>query len=150
MAKEIERKFLVKDNSFTMLTSEKRHIRQAYLSVSPESTVRIRVCDDRAWITVKGKNSGAVRDEWEYPIPENDAEEMALRLTGGWTIDKTRHIVMYRGFCWEVDVFHGRHEGLIVAEVELPDETIESPLPPFIGKEVTGNPAYYNSVLSVR
>lgn len=150
MAKEIERKFLVKDNSFTMLTSEKRHIRQAYLSVSPESTVRIRVCDDRAWITVKGKNSGAVRDEWEYPIPENDAEEMALRLTGGWAIDKTRHIVMYRGFRWEVDVFHGRHEGLIVAEVELPDETIEPPLPPFIGKEVTGNPAYYNSVLSVR
>lgn len=148
MAKEIERKFLVKDNSFTMLTSEKRHIRQAYLSVRPESTVRIRVCDDRAWITVKGKNSGAVRDEWEYLIPENDAEEMALRLTGGWAIDKTRHIVMYRGFRWEVDVFHGRHEGLIVAEVELADETIEPPLPPFIGKEVTGNPAYYNSVLS--
>lgn len=150
MAKEIERKFLVKDNSFTMLTSKKRHIRQAYLSVSPESTVRIRVCDDRAWITVKGKNSGAVRDEWEYPIPENDAEEMALRLTGGWAIDKTRHIVMYRGFRWEVDVFHGRHEGLIVAEVELPDETIEPSLPSFIGKEVTGDPAYYNSVLSVR
>ncbi|MCM1052000.1 MAG: CYTH domain-containing protein [Paenibacillus sp.] len=150
MAKEIERKFLVKDNSFTMMTSEKRHIRQAYLSVSPESTVRIRVSDDRAWITVKGKNSGAVRDEWEYPIPENDAEEMALRLTGGWAIDKTRHIVMYCGFCWEVDVFHGRHEGLIVAEVELPDETIKPPLPPFIGKEVTGDPAYYNSVLSVR
>lgn len=150
MAKEIERKFLVKDNSFTLLTSEKRHMRQAYLSVVPESTVRVRVCDGQGWITIKGRNSGAVRDEWEYPVPVKDAEEMACSLAGGWAIDKTRHIVMYEGFRWEVDVFHGRHAGLIVAEVELPDASVEPPLPPFIGEEVTGDPAYYNSVLSKR
>lgn len=148
MAKEIERKFLVKDNSFDLSATERRHVRQTYLSARPEATVRLRVCDDRAWITVKGRNAGAVRDEWEYEIPVADAEDMASRLTGGWSIDKTRCIVIHGGRRWEVDVFHGRHEGLILAEVELEDAGAAVEIPPFIGEEVTGDPRYYNSVLS--
>lgn len=97
MGKEIERKFLVKDNSFIQMTTELLHICQTYISDKPEATVRIRVCDDHAWITVKGKNDGAVRDEWEYAIPVNDAMEMAERLAGGWNIDKTRYVVIYEG-----------------------------------------------------
>ena len=150
MAKEIERKFLVKDNSFDNMTTRRRYIRQTYISDRPEATVRLRVLDDRAYLTVKGKNSGAVRDEWEYEIPVTEAEEMAARLSGGWSIDKVRHIVMYAGRCWEVDVFHGRHEGLVLAEVELEDADALVELPPFVGEEVTGNPAYYNSVLARR
>lgn len=148
MAKEIERKFLVKDNSFAKMATESCDIRQTYLSDRPEATVRLRVRGDRAYMTVKGKNSGAVRDEWEFEIPVADAEEMASRLAGGWSIDKTRHIVPYGGHLWEVDVFHGRHEGLILAEVELDDADAGIELPPFTGREVTGDAAYYNSVLA--
>lgn len=123
-------------------------IRQCYLSDKPEATVRLRVKGDRAFITVKGLTSGAVRDEWEYPIPVADACDMAGRLAGGWSIDKTRFIVEYEGRVWEVDEFHGRHEGLVVAEIELPTSDTPFCKPPFIGPEVTGDPRYYNSVLS--
>lgn len=148
MAKEIERKFLVKDNSFIEMTVASCDIRQTYLSDRPEATVRLRVRGDRAYITVKGKNSGAVRDEWEYEIPVVDAEDMALRLAGGWSIDKTRHIVSFGGRVWEVDLFHGRHEGLTLAEVELDNAADEVELPPFVGLEVTGDAVYYNSNLA--
>lgn len=150
MAKEIERKFLVKDNSFDQMTISRCSIRQAYISDRPEATVRVRVLDDMAYLTLKGLNEGAVRDEWEFGIPAEDAEDMAVRLAGGWSIDKVRNIVMYAGRRWEVDVFHGRHEGLVLAEVELEDADAEVVLPPFVGEEVTGNPAYYNSVLARR
>lgn len=148
MAKEIERKFLVKDDCFDQMTVCRYCIRQAYISDRPEATVRVRVLDDKAFLTLKGRNEGAVRDEWEFEIPVEDAEDMAVRLAGGWSIDKVRHIVMYGGRRWEVDVFKGRHEGLVLAEVELEDAGAEVELPPFIGEEVTGNPAYYNSVLA--
>lgn len=148
MAKEIERKFLVKDNSFAKMATESRDIRQTYLSDRPEATVRLRVRGEQAFITIKGKNCGAVRDEWEYAIPVADAEDMALRLAGGWSIDKTRHIVPYEGRVWEVDVFHGRHAGLVLAEVELDDADAEIVFPPFIGQEVTGDATYYNSNLA--
>lgn len=148
MAKEIERKFLVKDNSFDLMTTRRIVIRQAYLSDKVEATVRVRIFDGHGYLTVKGKNDGAVRDEWEYEIPVSDAEEMAQRLAGGWSIDKVRHIVPYGGFVWEVDVFNGKHSGLILAEVELPSIDSEVTLPPFVSTEVTGDPAYYNSTLA--
>lgn len=148
MAKEIERKFLVTDTSFEALATRQRHIRQAYLSTNPDATVRLRIADSTAFITVKGRNSGSVRDEWEYEIPVSDAEEMAERLCHGFAIDKTRYIVDHEGWKWEIDVFHGRHDGLIVAEVEMPDAGCNPPLPSFIGQEVTGDPRYYNSTLS--
>lgn len=148
MAKEIERKFLVKDNSYAKLAIAVFPIRQAYISSVPEATVRIRVSGRQAWITVKGVNHGAERDEWEYPVPVADAEEMAAALAGGWAIDKTRHIVEFEGWKWEIDEFHGPLSGLTVAEIELPEKGAIPPLPPFVGREVTGDPRYYNSVLA--
>lgn len=148
MAKEIERKFLVTDTSYVRLAQSVRHIRQTYISTNPDATVRLRIADGNAWLTVKGRNSGAVRDEWEYPIPVNDAEEMAERLAGGFAIDKTRYVVDFEGWKWEIDCFHGRHEGLTVAEIEMPSADSNPPLPPFIGKEVTDDPRYYNSTLA--
>lgn len=155
MAKEIERKFLVKDNSYTKTAIESYRIRQTYLSDNPDATVRIRVIENdgddtsgRAWLTVKGRNKGAVRDEWEFEIPVAEAVEMAERLAGSWSIDKTRYIVNYGGRRWEVDEFHGLHAGLVIAEVELPDSSAIVAIPPFVGLEVTGDPRYYNSVLA--
>ncbi|MCM1521206.1 MAG: CYTH domain-containing protein [Muribaculaceae bacterium] len=148
MAKEIERKFLVKDRSYAEMATESRPIKQAYLSVAPAPTVRIRVSGLKAWITIKSLNKGAVRDEWEYYIPLDEAEEMAASLAGGWSIDKVRYIVEYKGWRWEIDEFKGRLDGLTVAEVEMPSATANPPLPPFIGVEVTGDERYYNSSLA--
>lgn len=147
MAKEIERKFLVTDDSYLAMASESHDIRQAYISSRREATVRVRVKDSSAYLTVKGPNNGAIRDEWEYPIPVADAVEMMERLTDGRFLHKTRYIVDYEGLPWEVDVFHGALSGLCVAEVEVPAADTPLTLPPFIGREVTGNADYYNSNL---
>lgn len=144
MGLEIERKFLTKDNSYRLIAESVKTIEQAYLSVYPAPTVRLRLIDGiRAFITIKSKNQGAVRNEWEYEVPANDAKAMFenLHLTGH--ISKTRYVVGP----WEVDEFHGRLEGLVVAEIEL--DTAESPVPSasFIGREVTHDDRYYNSSL---
>ena len=148
MAKEIERKFLVTDTSYIERAESAVRIRQTFLSTNPDATVRLRIAGDKAWITVKGRNAGAVRDEWEYSIPVSDAEEMAERLAGGFAIDKTRYVVDHEGWKWEIDCFHGRHEGLTVAEIEMPSADSNPPLPDFIGREVTGDSRYYNSTLA--
>ena len=132
MAKEIERKFLVTDRSFISQAEAAVSIRQAYISTDPDATVRIRIRDKEAFLTVKGRSSGAIRDEWEYPVPVADAEEMARRLCGGFAIDKTRYIVDHLGWKWEVDLFHGHHEGLILAEIEMPSADSNPPLPPWM------------------
>lgn len=150
MALEIERKFLVKDRSYVEMAISHAEIRQAYISDNVNGTVRVRVRADRAWLTVKGANDGAVRHEWEYEIPVADAEEMARMLAGGWSIEKVRYIVKYGALTWEVDEFHGRHEGLVVAEVELESADTGIDMPGFAGEEVTGDPRYYNSVLAGR
>lgn len=150
MALEIERKFLVKDRSYVEMAISHAEIRQAYISDNVNGTVRVRVRADRAWLTVKGANDGAVRHEWEYEIPVADAEEMARMLAGGWSIEKVRYIVKYGALTWEVDEFHGRHEGFVVAEVELESADAGIDIPGFAGEEVTGDPRYYNSVLAGR
>lgn len=148
MSKEIERKYLVTDDSYRAAAIEIHRITQGYLSRDIDATVRIRVMDDRAFITVKGRNSGVVRDEWEYPIPPQDAIEMLERCAKGTVISKTRYIVPATGnLRWEIDEFHGKHSGLVVAEIELPDQDMMFELPGFIGEEVSGNPSYYNSSL---
>ena len=146
MGLEIERKFLVKNDSFKDIAISHSNIRQGYLSREPERTVRIRIKDDRGFITVKGKNSGAVRLEFEYEIPFADAEKM-LGLCSGKILDKTRYNVKFGGYLWEIDVFHGLDEPLTVAEIELPSADASFEIPDFIGEEVTGNPRYYNSML---
>ena len=145
MAKEIERKFLVENANFEAFSTRSYEITQGYLSRRVDATVRVRIRDDKAFLTVKGRNQGIVRDEWEYEIPVSDARDMLDRCAEGAVLSKTRHIVPFEGHVWEVDVFHGSHEGLVVAEVELPSDDAEFPLPSFVGKEVTGDPRYYNS-----
>ena len=146
MAKEIERKFLVIGNGWRE-NAVGTHYRQGYLNSVKERTVRIRTINDKAFLTVKGKNDGAVRDEWEYSIPVADAEGMLERCAQGSVISKTRYIVPEGTYNWEVDEFHGSHEGLVVAEIELPHPDATFRCPDFIGEEVTGNPSYYNSNL---
>ncbi|MCM1028310.1 MAG: CYTH domain-containing protein [Pseudoflavonifractor sp.] len=144
MAKEIERKFLVNDGWEADTTSPGVEIMQAYLSDDPRATVRIRIAGPRAFITVKGlTHSGISRDEWEYPVPLDDAREMIDRC-GKSVLSKTR----FHAGRWEIDIFHEALQGLVVAEIELsrPDE--EFPLPAWIGREVTGDPRYYNSSLA--
>ena len=148
MAKEIERKFLVTDSSYRDMARESIEIRQGYLSRAKEATVRVRTFGPKAYITVKGPNCGAVRSEWDYPVPVSDALDMLSEVTQGDILEKTRYIVDYRGHCWEVDEFHGKHCGLVTAEIELPDADEPFDLPPFAGEEVTGDPRYYNSNLS--
>mgnify|MGYP004446174141 FL=1 len=149
MAKEKERKFLVNSPIFREMAVKKCEIMQAYLSRSVDATIRIRVFNDEARLTVKSKNQGDLRNEWEYTIPREDAEEM-LTLCQEPPLTKTRWIVPYADRLWEVDEFHGPLEGLTVAEIELPEDFGDKPLtdvPEFVGKEVTDNPAYYNSNL---
>lgn len=144
MAKEIERKFLVVNDSFLTLAHTVSHIKQAYLSVNPDATVRVRIRDSKAFITVKSRNKGISRDEWEYPIPVIDAEEMISKCAISPILIKDRYCVGP----WEIDRFHGALEGLTLAEIELPSEASEIDLPSFIGKEVSGDVRYYNSVLA--
>lgn len=147
MSKEIERKFLVINDSYKSMATHSIEIIQGYLSRKIEATVRVRITGDTARLTVKGANSGIVRNEWEYDIPLIDAREMLSDCASGRVISKTRYVVPYGGSVWEVDNFHGDLEGLTVAEIELPDKESDFRLPPFVGREVSGDPAYYNSNL---
>lgn len=148
MGKEIERKFLVTNDSYKEMATRCIEIRQGYLSRAKEATVRVRTYGGKAFLTVKGPNAGAVRNEWEYPVPTTDALEMLREVAQGNVIEKTRYIIDYRGRTWEVDEFHGCHQGLVTAEIELPSEDAPFLRPDFIGEEVTGDLRYYNSNLS--
>lgn len=144
---EIEHKYLV-EGDFMPYVSESHHIVQGYLSDDPCRTVRVRIRDERAFLTIKGKSSqsGLSRYEWEKEIALDEAcELLGLCLPG--TIDKHRHIAVYGGNRWEVDEFHAHLEGLVMAELEVDSEDSVFTLPPFVGKEVTGDQRYYNSQL---
>ena len=149
MATEIEHKYLVIDNSYKALACERHGITQGYLSRERGRTVRVRLVDDHAVITIKGMNQGATRREFEYPIPVDDARQL-LELCEPPIIEKTRHIVMDHSNRWEVDEFHGSLEGFTLAELEIPSEDYRYPLPCFVGENVTDNPQYYNSQLGLK
>jgi len=146
MALEIERKFLVTDDSWKIGATGLR-MSQGYLSNDPERTVRVRIAGEKAWLTIKGKSEGISRAEFEYEIPVSDAGEL-LGLCLPTVIDKTRYEVNFEGHLWEIDVFHGENTGLVVAEVELENEDISPEMPPWIGSEVSGDVRYFNSKLS--
>lgn len=149
MSKEIERKYLVCGSSYRHQAIQKKDMMQGYLSLDPDATVRIRIVGDKAFITVKSRNIGAVRNEWEYPVPVEEAKEMLRSCCKSNLIEKTRYIVEApHNLKWEIDEFHGSLDGLVIAEIELPDEDFEVALPDFIGEDVTGNPRYYNSSLA--
>ena len=149
MAVEIERKFLVKNDSFKKTCFAKKTIKQGYLNSNKNRTVRIRIMDDKAFMTVKGKSNttGTSRFEWEKEIDILDAEELLL-LCEPTSIEKTRFYVKNEEHVFEIDVFFGDNLGLIVAEIELKDEAETFQKPLWIGEEVTGNEKYYNSKLS--
>jgi len=149
MSKEIERKFLVSCSDYRNLAVGKKEMVQGYLSVDPDATVRVRIVDDKAFITIKSRNKGAVRNEWEYSVPAEEARQMLRTCCKSRLIEKTRYLVDANdGLQWEIDEFHGTLDGLVVAEIELPTEDYPVIVPDFIGEEVTGNPRYYNSTLA--
>lgn len=148
MATEIERKFLVTGNGWRELVTQQTKFRQGYLSSNAKATVRVRSMDDeRAFLTIKGASRGMSRAEYEYPLPIADAREM-LVIAEPNVIEKTRHLVPVGGLVWEVDVFGGHHEGLLIAEVELTSEDQHVAIPEWIGREVTDDDRYYNASLS--
>jgi adenylate cyclase len=146
MALEIEHKYLVVNDRYKDVAFKCVTINQGYLNRQPERTVRVRTVDDRGFLTVKGKNKGDVRLEFEYEIPYADAVSL-LKLCEPGIVEKKRYYVDYKGLTWEIDEFHGQREGLVVAEVEIPESGFEYEKPSFIGKNVTGDPRYYNSNL---
>ncbi len=149
MPKEIERKFLVKDDSWRSPDPGKRY-RQGYLSTVKERTVRVRTAGDKGLITVKGISTGATRSEYEYEIPFSDANEMLDQLCERPLIEKTRYRISAGGLVWEVDEFEGDNSGLITAEVELKDENEAVSIPGWVGEEVTGDSRYFNANLVAR
>lgn len=149
MAKEIERKFLVRGDHWRDLATEKLVLRQAYIAAMDDRSVRVRLTNHTlATLTMKiGK--ALIRDEFEYEIPVSDAEEL-LGNAIGLVIEKIRYKVPYKGFVWEVDVFRGAHRGLVVAEVELENESDSPELPEWVGREVTGEYRYSNQALATQ
>ncbi|MCX7747870.1 MAG: CYTH domain-containing protein [Clostridia bacterium] len=146
MGKEIERKFRVVSDSYKN-NAQGILYKQGYLSNASERVVRIRVYNNKGYLTVKAAAVGAVRQEFEYEIPYHDAEEMLNHLCQKPIIEKHRYKIDYCGFTWEVDEFHGENEGLVVAEIELQDENQPFPHPSWLGEEVTHDYRYQNSNL---
>lgn len=145
MGIEIERKFLV-CGEFRAGTP--KLLRQGYLCRDPGRTVRIRLADDQAWVTIKSLTNNLVRQEYEYAIPLADAEEMLL-LCDGPLVEKYRWNIQHQGHLWEVDEFLGANSGLIVAEIELKQSDEAFHLPEWVGEEVSEDHRYHNSQLAI-
>ncbi len=152
MPREIERKFLLKNDAWRALAHRRQRMSQGYLTRGASGasggrvSVRVRIAGDEARLNMKAGGLVASRQEYEYPIPVDEAREL-LALTTGPLIDKTRHFVEHGGFEWEVDEFHGDNLGLVVAELELTREDEAFPTPPWLGIEVTALRRYYNVCL---
>jgi adenylate cyclase len=139
---EIERKFLVADGSWRAQVVRHEHLRDGLISHSAERKVRVRLRADSATLTIKAKRAGIRDVEFEYAIPVSDAREMLASHCGDLVLDKTRYYVPHDGLVWHVDVYEGLLDGVVLAEVELPDENTGLPLPRWVGSEVTGRPEY--------
>ncbi len=146
MAKEIERKYLVKGNQWKTLAQGMVY-RQGYIPTVGKQTVRVRIVGNQGYLTIKGENVGATRSEFEYPIPVQDAAEMLHTLCDRPLIEKTRYKIPQGDLVWEVDEFAGENAGLVIAEVELQEENQQIELPEWIERQVT-DPKYYNSNLA--
>ncbi len=146
MGVEIERKFLVSGQGWEAGATGTRFC-QGYLSTDPDRVVRVRLAGQQAWLTIKNRPEGAVRAEYEYPLPPADARELLDGLCHRPLIDKTRFRVLHAGTLWEVDRFHGDNQGLVLAEIELDSADQHFERPPWLGQEVTDDPRYGNSSL---
>jgi adenylate cyclase len=143
MAIEIERKFLLKDDSWRTQVRASEYLAQGYLG-GTRASVRVRVCGDSAWLNIKSQKKGTTRLEFEYPIPRTDADTLLSELADGPVISKTRHYVDLDAHVFEIDEFDGDNQGLIVAEVELQHADESIPRPQWLGAEVTDDSRYYN------
>ncbi len=147
MGQEIERKFLVRNDTWRTKATRTRY-RQGFLSTEPERTVRVRIAGDRGTLTIKGKTIGATRAEFEYDIPVADAAELLDTLCRRPLIEKVRYVLREGAHTWEVDVFEGDNAGLVVAEIELEAEDEAFERPEWLGEEVSSDRRYANSHLS--
>lgn len=152
MATEIERKFLLKDDSWRAQADVGTPMRQGYLIAAsaqqqPKASVRVRIAGEEANLNIKSATLGVTRQEYEYPIPLHEANEMLDTLADGPLIEKTRYHVPHGGHTWEIDVFSGDNAGLVVAEVELAAADEPFQRPPWLGEEVSDDPRYYNVCL---
>ena len=148
MGKEIEKKFLVNKTKWNSLEKPKgKHLRQGYLMTDPNKTIRVRIAKNSAWITIKGISIGATRLEYEYEIPYIEGIELLDNFAES-ELEKIRYEILYAGKLWEVDVFSGDNDGLIVAEIELQSEDESFQTPEWVAGEVTTESKYYNSSLT--
>ncbi len=146
MPKEIERKFLLKNDNWRSQFTSRKIIKQGYLSTQKERTVRVRVLGEKGFLTIKGETVGMTRLEFEYEIPGDEAKEL-LQLCEKPLIEKERFIVLRGKLNWEIDIFEGDNKGLNLAEVELEDENQKVEMPDWVGEEVTYDSRYFNSNL---
>ncbi len=146
---EIERKFRIRSLDFIKESYHHSAIQQGYLNSAPERTVRVRVRSDKGFLTIKGKSNstGTTRMEWEKEIMLEEAEQL-LKLCEDFAISKTRYLVKVDSHVFEIDIFHGENEGLVLGEIELNDENEAFIQPDWLGEEVTGDIRFYNSYLS--
>lgn len=144
MSVEIERKFLVRDESWRAGVSDSTDLQQGYLANTGSCSVRLRLAGGRAWLSVKAMDPGPARLEFEYEVPPADATEMLAALADGPLIEKRRHLVPLGSQCFEVDEFLGDNDGLVVAEIELAAAGQDFPRPAWLGDEVTMDPRFYN------
>ena len=148
MKLEIERKFLVEAAVWEGADFSSAEIRQGYFQSGEDYSLRVRIQDARALLTIKGQPDGITRKEFEYEIPLEDAEEMLREFCRGRIIEKARYYIPWKGFTWEVDRYYGANQGLITAEIELPDEQTEFDRPDWLGREVSRDLRYSNESLA--
>ena len=149
MALEVEHKFLLANAEWRQQIEYSEVFKQGYLSSQPTSSIRVRVCQHRAWLNIKSATIGSHRHEYEYEIPLADAEEILMHLCSKPLIEKTRHFVRHGGNLWEIDEFEGANQGLLVAEIELDEIGQSFDKPSWLGKEVTDDLRYYNNNLTM-
>jgi adenylate cyclase len=148
MATETERKFLIRSEEFRLQSVKEIEITQTYISIDPDKTIRLRIADDKAYITIKSRlqEHTISRSEWEFEIPVADARDMMQICLPGKVV-KTRYHVPSGKHVVEVDVFHDKNQGLIIAEIELDSDDEDFEKPEWLGEEVTGDARYYNANL---
>lgn len=149
MGKEIERKFLVMNESWRNAVQDESRYEQGYLAVTDQCAVRVRIDDERALLNIKNATLDIERQEYEYPVPVADAREMLASLCAGRSLSKVRYRVEHDDHTWEVDVFEGANEGLVLAEIELESRDQAFSIPTWVGEEVSGDPRYLNSSLAM-
>jgi CYTH domain-containing protein len=149
MAIEIERRFRVSGDAWRASVARSTRITQGYLAITQDSVIRVRVRDAEGYVTIKSRDGGIARQEFEYAVPLNDAKSL-LTLCGGRILEKIRHEIAYCGFCWEVDEYLAPLDDLILVEVELQSETQDPPRPPWVGEEITHDGSFSNAALAQR